>query len=65
MNNIFTKFTSVGANVMVFNAARICSLVEELVRTFNRFYVANSTAELLFQFADSFSRSNWQMSNWQ
>ena len=38
---------------------------EQLVRTFNRFCAVKSTAEILFELADSFSRSNWQLSNWQ
>ena len=40
-------------------------VAEQLVRTFNRFYAVNSTAESLFELADSFSRTNWQLSNWQ
>ena len=38
---------------------------EQLIRTFNRFCAVKSTAEILFELADSFSRSNWQLSNWQ
>ena len=38
---------------------------EQLVRPFNRFCAVKSTAEILFELADSFSRSNWQLSNWQ
>ena len=41
------------------------NVFEQLVRIFNSFYALNSTTDFLFELADSFSRSNWQMSNWQ
>ena len=40
-------------------------IFEQLVRIFNIFYAVSFTIEFLFEFADSFSRSNWPMSNWQ
>ena len=45
--HLLYKFTSVGANVMAFNAAKY--VVEQLVRTFNRFYAVKSTAGFLFE----------------
>ena len=41
------------------------NVFEQSVRIFNCFYAVNCTTEFLFELADSFSRSNWQMANWQ
>ena len=64
MNNIFLKKSRVFVQ-MVWLSMQLEYVVEQLVRTFNRFYAVKSTAEFLFELADSFSPSNWQMSNWQ
>ena len=41
------------------------SIFAQLVKIFNWFEVVISTAGFQFELADSFSRSNWQRSNWQ
>ena len=50
---------------MLWLSMQLKYVFEQLIRTFNRFCVVKSTAEILFELADSFSRSNWQLSNWQ
>ena len=69
MNNIFFTNSRVLVQMLCLSM-QLEYVVEQLVRPFNQFYAVNSTAEFLFELADSFSRSNWLADvelavNWQ
>ena len=54
MNNIFTN-SRVLVQIKLWLSMQLEYVVGQLVRTFNRFYAVNSTAEFLFELADNFS----------
>ena len=65
VNNIFFTNSLRVLVQMLWLSMQLEYVVEQLVRTFNRFCAVKFIAEILFELADSFSQSNWQLSNWQ